>query len=48
MKCPGPDCDVEIDDDDLFAQSQHMEEHHPEIIEERRREVERWDGWENQ
>lgn len=31
--CPG--CGVEISDEDLHAQVEHMEAHHPEIIRER-------------
>lgn len=45
IKCPG--CDTHTDENDLLAQGRHLEEHHPEIIEERRREVARFAGWEN-
>lgn len=45
-QCPG--CDVELPEDDLLGQIRHMETEHPEIIEERRAEAARWDGWESE
>lgn len=39
VKCPG--CDLELPEDDTVTQMAHMEEHHPEIIEERRKKAER-------
>lgn len=46
MQCPG--CDLELPDDEILAQMQHMETAHPEIIAERRAEAARWDGWEDE
>jgi hypothetical protein len=43
-QCPG--CSLVLPEDDLVGQSAHMQECHPEIIAERRRESARWDGWE--
>ncbi len=37
IKCPG--CDLQLPEDDLNAQVQHMEQFHPEIIGERHRKV---------
>lgn len=37
VKCPG--CDLQLSDDDPWAQIAHMEDNHPEIIEERLREI---------
>lgn len=45
-QCPG--CDVELPEDDLLGQIRHMEAEHPEIIDERRAEAARWDGWESE
>lgn len=43
-RCPG--CEVSLPEADLAGQARHMTEQHPEIVEERRRESARWDGWE--
>lgn len=32
IKCPAPNCDEELDEDNLTAQSAHMQLRHPEII----------------
>jgi hypothetical protein len=42
--CPG--CGLELPEDDLAAQSAHMQTEHPEIIAERVAEAAKWDGWE--
>jgi hypothetical protein len=44
LKCPA--CDVELPEDDLIGQVAHMTAFHPDIIETRRAESARWDGWE--
>ena len=40
IKCPG--CSVELPKDDLRAQVAHMEQFHPDIIEQRLREAKPW------
>lgn len=45
IQCPG--CSVELPEQDIAAQREHMEREHPEIVAERRAESARWDGWEN-
>lgn len=46
IRCPG--CGLELPEDDLIAQKEHMEKHHPEIIADRlekagfRREGDEW------
>ena len=37
IKCPDPDCTVEIDEEDGWAQKAHMDRHHPEIVAQRLR-----------
>jgi len=46
IRCPG--CELELPEDDLVAQSQHMQAEHADIVDERRREAARWDGWEDE
>jgi hypothetical protein len=45
IRCPG--CDVELEERQLREQAEHMVEHHPEIVAERRAEAERLAGWED-
>lgn len=45
IKCPV--CSLKLPEADLVAQRAHMESEHPEMIEQRRREAARWDGWED-
>ena len=40
VKCPG--CSVELPEDDLRAHVAHMEQFHPDIIEQRLREAKPW------
>lgn len=47
IPCPGPACEVLLDEDDLVLQAEHMTRFHPNIIAERRAEAARWDGWED-
>ncbi len=35
LKCPA--CDLELPEDDLRAQSQHLQAEHPDLIDQRRR-----------
>lgn len=46
VRCPG--CGMWLPEEDLQMQAAHMESEHPEIVEERRAESARWDGWENE
>lgn len=45
IKCPG--CDLVLTEDDLYGQSEHMKQDHPEIVAERLAEEAAWDGWED-
>ncbi len=40
-----PECPVKLPEDDIEGQSKHMMENHIEVVEQRRREAARWDGW---
>lgn len=45
IKCPG--CDLELPEDDLGAQVEHMEQNHPEIIIQRLKKEGLWDEEKN-
>jgi hypothetical protein len=47
IACPGG-CGLELPEDELRAQAEHMVIEHPEIVEQRRAEARRWDGWEDE